>query len=322
MPDSRGTETEQHRRRKDPSRSDFHTVSQSAGHQVTYEKEAGPRGTRSSLGARLREFRRDAGLTGRKLAELAGWHESKISKIEYGKQIPSDADLRAWCTHTGSLDHLPDLIASLRNIDAAYMESWRVLGTGTGHHQRMLAKAEGETSLIRWYELYVVPGLLQTPEYLEWILGRMIEFHGAPGNLDEAVVAGIERQQVLYRGDHRLSFLIAEQALRTTAGDDSVMAGQLDRLLTAMSLSRVVLGIVPERAVYGGPAINGFAIHDDRLVDTQTVSAQLLITQPREIALYERMFALLSEQAVHGEAARDLIGREAAKRRDRLSRDS
>ncbi|WP_405137599.1 helix-turn-helix domain-containing protein [Nocardia sp. NBC_01388] len=59
-------------------------------------------------GPRLRELRRDAGLTGRKLADSAGWHESKTSKIEYGKQTPSEADLRAWCTLTDSLDEFPD----------------------------------------------------------------------------------------------------------------------------------------------------------------------------------------------------------------------
>ncbi|MBF6332525.1 helix-turn-helix domain-containing protein [Nocardia transvalensis] len=272
---------------------------------------------REALGARLRELRRDAGLTGRKLAELAGWHESKTSKIEYGKQTPSEADLRIWCRHTESLDQLPDLIASLRNIEAAYMEFRRVLGTGTRRRQRMLVKTEGETKLIRWYEPYVVPGLLQTPEYIEWILAKVIGFYGVPNDLDEGVAARIERQKVLYQGDHRFSFLIAEQVLRTTAKDDSVMVGQLDRLLTVMSLPRVLLGVVPERATYEAPAINGFVVYDNRLVDVETVSAELSITQPREIALYERMFAVLTEQAVHGEAARNLIKAELDRRRRR-----
>ncbi|RSM48919.1 hypothetical protein DMB66_45475 [Actinoplanes sp. ATCC 53533] len=48
---------------------------------------------REALGNRLRDVRRDAGLTGRGLSALAGWHSSKVSKIEYGKQSPSVASL-------------------------------------------------------------------------------------------------------------------------------------------------------------------------------------------------------------------------------------
>jgi len=41
---------------------------------------------RASLGIRLRDIRRDAGLPAVRLAELAGWLSSKVSKIEHGKQ--------------------------------------------------------------------------------------------------------------------------------------------------------------------------------------------------------------------------------------------
>lgn len=269
---------------------------------------------REALGVRLRELRRDAGLTGRKLADLAGWHESKTSKIEYGKQTPTEGDLRAWCVHTNSPNQLPDLIATLRNIEAAYMEFRRVLGTGTRRRQRMLAHTENETTLTSWFEPLIVPGLLQTPEYIERILGKVIRFYGVPDDLDEGVAARIERQSVLYRGKRRFSFVIGEQALRTTAGDGAVMIGQLDRLLTAMSLPRVLLGVLPDHATYEAPAINGFVMYDTRLVLVETVSAELSITQPREIGLYRRIFESLTEQAVYGEAARKLIRAEIDRR--------
>ncbi|BEK92734.1 helix-turn-helix domain-containing protein [Nocardia seriolae] len=272
---------------------------------------------REALGLRLRELRRDAGLTARRLAELAHWHESKVSRIEYGKQQPSEADLRAWCAHTGSDDQLADLIATLRNIQAAYLEWKRLLGTGTRRRQRLSIKLEGETGSMRWYEPALVPGLLQTPEYAEGVLRKIISFYRVPDDLDEGVATRIERQHVLYRGDHRFSFVIAEQVLRTTVVDDSVMLGQLDRLMTVMTLPRVQLGIVPERAVFEGPAMNGFIMFDNRLVHVETVSAELSITQPREIALYSRMFTQPAEQAVYGEAARGLIRAELEGRRRR-----
>ncbi|MEV6658377.1 DUF5753 domain-containing protein [Nocardia fluminea] len=263
---------------------------------------------REALGLRLRELRRDAGITARLLAQLAGWHESKVSRTEYGKQTPSEADLRAWCEHTGCPDQLPDLIATVRNIEAAYMEWKRLLGAGTRRRQKMSVKLEGDTRSMRWYEPAIVPGLLQTAEYAEGILSKIISFYGIPDDLAEGVAARIERQRVLYRGDRRFSFIIAEQVLHTSVVDDQVMLGQLDRLLTLMSLPRVVLGVVPMRSPYEGPATNGFAIFDQRLVQVETVTAELSVTQPREIALYERMFAVLNNQAVFGDSARELIG--------------
>ncbi|WP_434085606.1 helix-turn-helix domain-containing protein [Nocardia sputorum] len=63
---------------------------------------------RQALGATLRGLRRDAGLSGRQLASLAGWHESVVSKIEIGDRSPTEAHLRAYCRHTGNDDQLPD----------------------------------------------------------------------------------------------------------------------------------------------------------------------------------------------------------------------
>jgi hypothetical protein len=47
---------------------------------------------RQALGARLGEIRKDAGLTGRALALLCGWHESKVSRIEHARTGPSADD--------------------------------------------------------------------------------------------------------------------------------------------------------------------------------------------------------------------------------------
>ncbi|MFE5283745.1 helix-turn-helix domain-containing protein [Nocardia sp. NPDC056611] len=269
---------------------------------------------RQALGIRLRELRRDAGLTGRALAKTANWPESKISKLEYGRQTPTEDDLRAWCEHTGSGDQLPDLIATLRNIEAAYMEWRRALGIGTRRHQRRLDRVAQAAGQLRWYEPILIPGLLQTPGYVEAVLRRMIKFYGIPNDLDEGVSARVERQQILHQGNRRFSFVIAEQALQTTVGDGSVMVGQLEHLLAVMSLPRLVIGIVPARFALDGPAINGFVMYDNRLVLVETVSAELSINQPREIALYGKLFAQLADQAAYGEPARQLIMSELERR--------
>jgi len=64
---------------------------------------------REALGHRLRDLRKDAGLTGRQLALAAGWHNSKVSKIEYGRQTPTEDDIRLWCRETDSVNQVDDL---------------------------------------------------------------------------------------------------------------------------------------------------------------------------------------------------------------------
>jgi transcriptional regulator with XRE-family HTH domain len=73
---------------------------------------------REDVGLRLRELRRDARLTGRQIAEPAGWHPSKVSKIEAGRQTPSDADVEAWISAVGRPELSGEFIALLRTLEA------------------------------------------------------------------------------------------------------------------------------------------------------------------------------------------------------------
>jgi len=268
---------------------------------------------REALGHRLRDIRRDAGLSGRQLAGIAGWHSSKISKIEYGKQTPSEDDIRTWCHHTGANDQRPDLIATVRNVEAMYVEWRRMLGTGTRRRQQASHALEAQTRLMRWYEPVLMPGILHTAEYAAAVMARIIDFYKIPHDLDAGLAARMERQRILYRGDHRFHFIIGQQALLTTVGGTDVMIGQLDRLLATMSLPQVSLGIIPAHANYSVPT-NQFIMFDDRLVQVETISAELSITQPREIVLYAKAFHELMKQAVRGQDARALIAAALATR--------
>lgn len=261
---------------------------------------------RQALGQQLRDLRRDAQLTGRDLARLAGWHSSKVSKIEYGRQTPSEEDVRSWCHHTSAPVQIPELIAAVRHVESMYAEWRRMLRVGTRRRQNASRRREADTKLMQWYEPVLVPGILQTAEYARQVMRRVIDFYDVPDDLDAGVAERIERQSVLYHGDHRFHFILAQQALLTTVGGADVMIGQLDRLLTVMSLPRVSFGIVPWHAEYLTPT-NQFIIFDNRLVQVETVSAELSINQTREIALYNQAFRLLTQQAVTGLAAQTLI---------------
>lgn len=261
---------------------------------------------REALGYRLRDLRRDAGLTGQQLADMAEWHGSKVSKIEHGKQTPSEGDIRTWCRHTEALDQVTDLIAAVRHIEAMYMEWRRVLGVGTRRRQAVSRTLESNSRLVRWFEPVLVPGLLHTAEYASAVMRRVIDFYQVPDDLDAGVAARLQRQHVLYRRGHQFRFIIAQQALSTMVGDVDVMVGQLDRLLAVMSLPSVNVGIVPATAEYRVPT-NQFIIYDERLVHVESISAELTINQPREIALYVRAFEELAQQASFGRASSVLI---------------
>jgi transcriptional regulator with XRE-family HTH domain len=263
---------------------------------------------RASLGVRLRDIRRDADLSGTELAGLCGWLSSKVSKIEHGRQTPSEDDLRAWCGHCRALDELPDLIAAVRSIETQFAE-WRRIMRGGSRRRQQASKAVYERArLFRVYEPSVVPGLLQTRDYAVSILLTFTEFVRAPQDAEEGATARMEGQRVLTHGDRRFQMLLGEQALHTNVGGNEVMAGQLQHLLAAFRLPRLRLGVIPVDAPYRVPLNNGFWIMDEALVQFDTYSAELSLTRPDEIALYGRAFERLAALAVYGAEARGMVG--------------
>lgn len=268
---------------------------------------------RAALGARLRELRRAAHLSGVDLAARCGWHSSKISRIERGKQAPSEADLAVWCEVCGNPAVLDDLVATLRNLRAMYMEWQRTLAAGHAHRQRQSIKLEGQTRLIRWFAPDTLPGLLQTEDYARAVLRACIAITAGHDDLEDAVAARMVRKLVLQRGGHRFHILIGELSLRRTVGDSAVMADQLEYLLGELERPNLRLGVIPLDAEYRAPATN-FVMYDRAQVITETVSAELSITRPSEIVLHEKTFGLLADQAAHGAAARALIERARERR--------
>ncbi|WP_242613427.1 helix-turn-helix domain-containing protein [Herbihabitans rhizosphaerae] len=262
---------------------------------------------RQALGARLRELRQDAKLTGRALAQAAGWHFTKVSKLENGTQNPSDDDIHTWCHTCDADDHIPDLIATTRAIESMYTEWRRHMRAGLKRSQTESVPLYEATTLFRGYENTVLPGLFHTAEYAAAILGFWNDFLDLSSDVDEAVASRMQRQHILYTGNRRFIFILEQQALRTRVGDTDVMAGQLDRLLALMSLPRVSLGIIPATAERHMLAQGSFWIFDESRVQVEGISAGLDITQPREIALHTKAFALLQQSALHGQAARQLI---------------
>jgi transcriptional regulator with XRE-family HTH domain len=261
---------------------------------------------RAALGIRLRDIRRDAGLSGVHLAEVNGWLPSKVSKIEHGRQTPSEQDLEAWCRHCRALAELPDLIAAVRAIETQFAEWRRILRAGTKRRQAA-ASVLDRARIFRIYEPAVLPGLLQTREYARAVLAVTVDFFQIPDDADEGADARIARQTILTQRDRRFHVLVGEQAMRTNVGGRDVMRAQLDRLLAVAAMPQVRLGIVPLDAPYRVPLHNGFWILDSTLVQFDTYTAELSLTRPDEIALYARAFERLTALAIYGSEAQAAI---------------
>lgn len=264
---------------------------------------------RNALGKRLREIRQRAALSGRQLAELLSWPPSKISKLENGRQTPSDDDIRAWTRATNSEHEAEGLLASLHTLEVQHAEWQRILRTGLRPHQKELAEWDQRTRVLRGFEATVVPGLLQTAEYARARFAESIRRLKLPNDINEAVRARIMRQETLYRPDKRFHFVLTEAALRFRLCPPEIMLGQLDRLVSFSALPNVRLGIIGFETHYGTSPRHGFWLYDDKRVLVETYSAELDLRQPQEIELYSNAFQELAAVASYGRAARTIINR-------------
>ncbi|GAA0914099.1 MULTISPECIES: helix-turn-helix transcriptional regulator [Streptomyces] len=262
---------------------------------------------RKAVADRLRHIRQDAGLTGRDLAFRCGWSPSKASRIENANTRPSDQDIREWCRACGAEDEAADLISASRTADSMYRE-WRHLQrTGMTRNQTSDMPLYQRTRHMRVYCSNVVPGLLQTQGYAEALLSTIADVFETPNDAAEAAAARVERSKVLYDPSKRFALIVEEDVLYFPFGDAETMAGQLGYLLTVMALPSVSLGVIPRTAPRRMWTLEGFLTFDTTRVQVETLSANIIITRPSEIALYLRAFERFSKMAVYGAKARALI---------------
>src|SRR5258707_10143548 len=97
---------------------------------MTVSPSSSAKEQKKALGARMREVRREADLTARALAQRTGQHYTRVSKIENGTQVPTDTDIRLWCAACQADNQVPELIATARAVESAYVEFRRQARAG------------------------------------------------------------------------------------------------------------------------------------------------------------------------------------------------
>ncbi|MFC5249823.1 helix-turn-helix domain-containing protein [Streptomyces nigrescens] len=268
--------------------------------------------SRVALGARLRELRtsRPGGrLTGTQLAERLGWTQSKVSKLERGRQTATIEDLQQWAEGTGQPEAFNELRSRLHGIESHHRSWRRLLSSGHRAVQEDLNAQHAQSTIFHAWQNAMIVGVLQTPDYARHIFSRYAELQRSPKDTEDAVRARMKRQQGLY--DHRRKYhlLMWEPVLYTLICPPSVLAGQLDRIAGAIGLDTVELGIVPLTAAVKVPPASGFSIHDERLAVVETWHAGLRIDDPDSVSTYLRTWQTLQKSAVYGHTAHQIIDR-------------
>lgn len=248
-------------------------------------------------------------MTGKALAEVNGWAPSKVSRIENGKQMPSEDDVRAWAAACNAPAELvEELLELLREAQTTHMAFQARMRKGQKKVQEDYNNLVERSSVICHFETVFVPGLLQVPAYAHRVLTEMRDLHGTIDDVDAAVATRMQRQQAIYDPSKRFEFLLAEPVLRWLICPPDVMRSQLDRLQTVIGLDRIRFGILPLGVQLETTPQNGFQIYllDEPLVAVETFLGESF-HRGSEAAHYERVLEAMWREAVTGDAARELI---------------
>lgn len=274
------------------------------------------RRAREALGERLRDLRRSAGLSGGQLAAQLGegWGQSKVSRIETGRQLPSDSDVRQWAAAFG--DQPEELVAMLGRATAEYaaFRDRYVQAGGADQAEDAITAADFQAHQIGHYQPGVIIDYLQTPDYARAVLHLADgpAAHGATEDeISRKIAARLRRQAIIYEPGRQITLVVGEAALRSRVAPPAVMAAQCEHIARiAESLTTTTIGIVPFSAQMPVFGITGWVIVDD-LVSIETEGGELEIADPQEVERYWQYLKALLEVSVTGAKAA-LLCRQAA----------
>jgi transcriptional regulator with XRE-family HTH domain len=257
---------------------------------------------KDELALALRDARKVAGLTGERLAARCGISQSKISKLETGKVIPTITDMERLLTALGaSEERAAELLALARLANTEFQSVRASLRRGLHQKQRELAALEADTTHIRFFLPLMITGLLQTPEYAKASLANF------PGDHGQAITKRLDRQGSLYNRAKRFTFVLTEAAVRWQLVEPAVMAVQMGRLASLSELPNIRLGIIPlDTYIPDGP-LNTFTVYDERMATAETFGGAIMMRDPRDVAYHLELFAFFERYAVFDDEARKLL---------------
>jgi transcriptional regulator with XRE-family HTH domain len=265
-------------------------------------RAGGPTVQRLVLGGPLHRLRESRGISAEQAADAIRGSHSKISRMEHGRVGFKERDVGDLLTLYGVTDS--EERAALLNLarEANTPGWWHAYSDILPNWLEPYVGLEAAASVIRNYEVQLVPGLLQTEGY-----ARALIRQGSAASEDEIARRGelrTSRQEILRRPDApQLWAVVDEGALRRPVGTRDVTREQLQYLVEIAEHPAVTLQILPFQAgahsAMGGPfTILRFAepdLHD--VVYIEQLTSALYLDKPVEVDSYLEVMEQLCLQA-------------------------
>ncbi|MCG7524851.1 helix-turn-helix transcriptional regulator [Streptomyces sp. OfavH-34-F] len=191
----------------------------------------------AAFGARIRRLRETRGWKQEDLAERTGYSSTHISAVETGRKMP-----------TLRFSRSADRAFGIEETVDTFEQEWRKIRHGSlleGFPQYVGYEARAVE--LRLYNIGIIPGLLQTPEYARVLADSAVR-RGTitQEQADERVSFLAERQAVLVRPRPPMLFVIMDEScVRRPVGGPDVMDAQLARLIEFAEMPNTLLQIAP-----------------------------------------------------------------------------
>jgi transcriptional regulator with XRE-family HTH domain len=265
------------------------------------------------LARRLKELRTAAGLTHVDVSKVLGSAESKIGRIENGQSGVRLPDLRALMDAYNVTDP-----AERSEIETLARESkqkgwWSRYANTVDSAYAAYVAIEWDAGELYNVETNLVPGLLQTPDYIR----ALIELQ-APEATPEQVKAQIsvrrERRKILTRDNPlQLWVIVAESVLHHRVGSREVMKDQLEALVEDSRQPNVQLQVLPREdpmnaCLFGPFVIMSFpASVETDIIYAESPTSTLYYEEPADVETYTTLFRRLNMAAANVSKSRALI---------------
>ena len=274
----------------------------------------GPAVARRRLRAELLRARLEAGLTQEQVAQAMDWSLSKLIRIENGSVGISTNDLKALLRHFKINDesHTNELVALART--AKERSWWSTYRDSVPKRLIQLIEYETAADISLHYEDLVIPGLLQTTDYMQ-ASSRQLAPGMADSQIDTEIEVRLKRQELLQRPDPpRLFFVIDEPVVRRLVGDAGVMRAQLQQLVESARMPNVTIELVPFSAGLVPGLQTPFVIHefpdpaDDDVLYQENPRGDLIShDDAEEIGSYRKNFERMRRASLGPEGTVDFL---------------
>ncbi|APU17006.1 MULTISPECIES: helix-turn-helix domain-containing protein [Actinoalloteichus] len=276
-----------------------------------------PRVKLIQMGLELRRLRDEAGFTHDEAAAVVGCQQSKLSKIENGKQAIRRDELQALLELYGAPRRQWDELLSLVQI-LPRGRAGRTHRDAVPDWFRRFVVLESAATGARVYESEIVTGLVQTEEYARSVILAW-EPDADPDEVNRQVRIRMNRQTVVTRkrpAPMRLDVVLSEAALLRVQGSREIMAGQLDHLRRVSELPDVELRVLPfdrpnRIAVASSFTLLRLPEPNGTVVYLEDVVGATYPEDRKDINTYSVTFGRLRSAALDPVESRELIGKVA-----------